>query len=50
VRKEKLEVKDESLKDTLLDMAIYAIICIILFDESKGETNGRRKDKESRNI
>ena len=36
-KKEKLEVKDESIKDTLIDMANYALICAILYDETKQE-------------
>ena len=31
--KEKLEVKDESMEDTLKDLAVYALICIILYRE-----------------
>ena len=46
IRKESLEVKDETIKDTLLDMAIYAIICIIIFEQSKGDINARRKNNE----
>ena len=38
-KKEKLEVKDESIKDTLIDMANYAIITLVLYEESqKNET------------
>lgn len=37
VKQEELKVKDESIKDTLIDMANYAIICAILFDETKGK-------------
>jgi len=33
-KKEKLEVKDESIKDTLIDMANYAIIALILYEEN----------------
>jgi hypothetical protein len=32
-KKEKLKVKDESIKDTLIDMANYAIIALILYEE-----------------
>ena len=34
-KKEKLEVKDESIKDTLIDMANYALIALILYEESE---------------
>lgn len=38
-KKEKLEVKDESIRDTLIDMANYAIITLVLYEESqKNET------------
>ena len=33
VSKEKLRVKDESIRDTLLDMANYALIALILYEE-----------------
>jgi len=32
-KKETFEVKNESFKDTLLDNAIYSLLCIILFEE-----------------
>jgi len=32
-RKQELKVKDENIEDTLKDMAIYALICIILYRE-----------------
>ena len=35
VKQEELKVKDESIKDTLIDMANYALICAILYDETK---------------
>ena len=35
-KKEKLQVKDESIKDTLLDMANYALITLILYEEYRG--------------
>ena len=35
VKQEELKVKDESIRDTLIDMANYAIICAILYDETK---------------
>ena len=36
-KKEKLEVKDESIKDTLIDMANYALIALILYEETLEE-------------
>ena len=41
VKQEELKVKDESIRDTLIDMANYAIICAILFDETKQEPKTR---------
>jgi hypothetical protein len=35
VKKGKLKVQDESIKDTLIDLANYALICAILYDEDK---------------
>lgn len=34
-KKESLQVKDESVEDTLLDMANYALLCIIMYRETK---------------
>jgi hypothetical protein len=39
VKQEELKVKDESIRDTLIDMANYAIICAILYDETKEKDN-----------
>ena len=39
-KKELLEVKDESIKDTLIDMANYALIALILYEEYK---DGKKK-------
>ena len=39
-KKGKLEVKDESIKDTLMDMATYALIGIILLEGEEDE-NGQ---------
>jgi hypothetical protein len=41
-KKEKLEVKDESIKDTLIDMANYALIALILYEETR-EEDGQKK-------
>lgn len=32
--KEEYKVKDENIKDTLMDLAIYSLICSILYDEN----------------
>ena len=32
-KKEKYEVKDESAEDTLIDLAVYSLLCIILYRE-----------------
>jgi hypothetical protein len=34
-KKESLEVKDESIEDTLLDMANYSLLCLIMYRETK---------------
>ena len=36
-KKEKLKVKDESIKDTLIDMANYSLIALILYEETLEE-------------
>jgi len=35
MKEEKLEVKDEKIEDTLLDLANYALITLILYQESR---------------
>ena len=35
LKQEELKVKDESIRDTLIDLANYAIICAILYGEKK---------------
>ena len=35
MKTEKLKVKDEKIEDTLLDLANYALITLILYQESK---------------
>ena len=35
VKKEELKVEDENFKDTLLDLANYSLICLILYEEEK---------------
>ena len=39
-KKELLEVKDESIKDTLIDISNYALITLILYEEYK---DGKKK-------
>ena len=41
-KKEKLKVKDESIKDTLIDMANYALIALILYEEQAEEERQKR--------
>jgi hypothetical protein len=36
-KKEKLKVKDESVQDTLIDMANYALIALILYEEENSK-------------
>ena len=36
--------KDESIKDTLIDLANYALICAILYDEANKDTIFEGKD------
>ncbi len=35
--KDRLEVKDESVKDTLKDLAVYSLLALILFEEGEKE-------------
>jgi|TARA_B100002003_G_scaffold243068_1_gene266984 NTP pyrophosphatase (non-canonical NTP hydrolase) len=37
LKQEELKVKDESIRDTLIDLANYALICAILYEEEKKE-------------
>ena len=32
-KKEKYEVRDESVEDTLIDLAVYSLLCVILYRE-----------------
>ena len=41
-KKEKLKVKDERIKDTLIDMANYALIALILYEEQAEEERQKR--------
>jgi hypothetical protein len=36
---EQLEVSDESIIDTLKDLAVYSILCILLYEDSKKVDN-----------
>ena len=44
-KKEKLKVKDESIKDTLVDMANYALIALILYEEENNEEENSYLDE-----
>lgn len=45
-KREDFEVKDESVEDTLKDIAVYAILCIITYRErNKNATTNERKFK-----
>lgn len=44
------EVKDESITDTLLDMAIYCLLCIILFEEWKEKNTWRKLGRKPVNV
>lgn len=37
-KREEFEVKDENVEDTLKDIAVYAILCIITYRERKNAT------------
>ena len=34
-----LEVKDESFTDTLLDLSVYSLLCIVMFNERPDKAN-----------
>jgi len=36
-KKQEYKVKDESIEDTLKDLAIYSLICLILYREKEGD-------------
>ena len=48
-KKEKLKVKDESIKDTLIDMANYALIALILYEEEQDIVDEER-DRRQRTL
>ncbi len=39
VKQGELRVKDETILDTLMDMAVYSVIAMILYKEARNETN-----------
>lgn len=49
-KKEQLKVKDESIKDTLIDMANYALIALILYEESREEERLKRVQEWNSNL
>ena len=38
------EVKDETIKDTMIDLANYCLICRVLFEEWEQNLNKRKED------
>lgn len=49
IKKGEFKFKEESIKDTLMDMAVYSLITMILFEEAEGdeaEAYGGREDIE----
>ena len=47
IKKGEFKFKEESIKDTLMDMAVYSLITMILFEEAEGdeaEANGGREE------
>ena len=46
-KKEKLKVKDESIKDTLIDMANYALIALILYEEDNKDNEKKPIEPQS---
>ena len=37
IKKGEFKFKEESIKDTLMDMAVYSLITMILFEEAEGD-------------
>jgi hypothetical protein len=35
-KREKYDISDEKFVDTLTDLAVYSILCILLYEDSKG--------------
>ena len=48
IKNRKFEFKEESFKDTMMDMAVYAVLCIILFQESPEQRAKAKKHIEYR--
>lgn len=46
-RRGELKVKDESVEDTLLDLAIYSLITLILYQESKDKCQSTTQSEKS---
>jgi len=44
IKNREFEFKEESLKDTMMDMAVYALLCIILFEEEQTEGQDLKLD------
>ena len=44
---EELKVKEESLKDTLIDNAVYSLLCIILYEDEKEKKNRSKNFRRS---
>ena len=42
-----LKVKEESLKDTLIDNAVYSLLCIILYEDEKEKKNRSKNFRRS---
>ena len=42
-----LKVKEESLKDTLMDNAVYSLLCIILYEDEKEKKNRSKNFRRS---
>ena len=42
--REKYEVKDESLKDTLMDNAVYSLLAWILYDDEESNKKSKSTD------
>lgn len=43
IKQGKLAVKDEGIRDTLLDMAVYSLLVIVLLEESRQDNQARKK-------
>ena len=56
IKKGDFKFKEESIKDTLMDMAIYSLITIVLYEEEMFNTHMKQfeeqlnKEKDNENI